>query len=131
MNYELAAERYLSVRTAIEKLEKEHKAAKAELTEKLVMLENWFTAKAQEDGLGSIKTSRGTGYWSTHHTATVASREEFFNYCKTHDTWDLVEARASKIGVKSFIEGNGTPPPGVNFSSTRVFNFRKAQNKES
>lgn len=130
MNYELAAERYISVRNAIDKLEKEHKAAKAELTEKLVMLENWFTAKAQEDGLDSIKTSMGTGYWSTHHTATVASREEFFSYCKEHDTWDLVEARASKSGVKSFIEGHGAPPPGINFSSTRVFNFRKAQSKE-
>ena len=127
MNYELAAERFLSVRNAIDKMEQEHKAAKAELTEKLVALENWFTAKAQEDGLDSIKTSYGTGYWSTHHTATVASREELFGYCKEHDTWDLVEARASKTAVKSFIEGNGTPPPGVNFSSTRVFNFRKAQ----
>lgn len=130
MNYELAAERYLSVRNAIDKLEKEHKAAKAELTSKLVLLENWFTAKAQEDGLDSVKTSMGTGYWSTHHTATVASREELFNYCKENDTWDLVEARASKSGVKSFIESNGAPPPGVNFSSTRVFNFRKSHNKE-
>jgi hypothetical protein len=130
MNYELAAERFLSVRNAIDKMEREHKAAKAELTEKLVALENWFTAKAQEDGLDSIKTSFGTGYWATHNTATVASREEFFSYCKEHDTWDLVEARASKTGVKSFIEGNGAPPPGINFSSTRVFNFRKAQSKE-
>jgi hypothetical protein len=130
MNYELAAERFLSVRGAIDKLEREHKAAKAELTEKLVALENWFTAKAQEDGLDSIKTSVGTGYWATHNTATVASREEFFTYCKENDTWDLVEARASKTGVKSFIEGNGAPPPGVNFSSTRVFNFRKATSKE-
>jgi hypothetical protein len=127
MNYELAAERFLLVRNAIDKMEREHKAAKAELTEKLVALENWFTAKAQEDGLDSIKTSYGTGYWSTHHTATVASREELFGYCKANDTWDLVEARASKTAVKSFIEGNGAPPPGVNFSSARVFNFRKAQ----
>lgn len=130
MNYELAAERYLSVRKAIDDLERAHKAAKAELSQKLIALENWFTAKAQEDGLDSVKTTIGTGYWSTHHTATVASREEFFSYCKKNDTWDLVEARASKTGVKSYIEGNGAPPPGVNFSSTRVFNFRKAQNKE-
>jgi len=42
----------------------------------------------------------------------------------------MVEARASKLGVKSFIESNGAPPPGINFSSTRVFNLRKAQAKE-
>jgi hypothetical protein len=130
MNYEHAAERYIAVRKEIEELDRRYKADKASLTERLVALENWFTAKAQEDGLDTIKTPNGTAYWSTHHTATVASREEFFNYCKENDAWDMVESRASKTGVKSFIEANGTPPPGVNFSSTRVFNLRKAQSKE-
>jgi hypothetical protein len=128
MNYDIAMERYLQVRAEIEALEREHKANKAKLTEKLVAVENWITAKAQEDGLETVKTSHGTGYWSTHHTATVASREELFTHCKLNDAWDLVEARASKTAVKSYIEANGAPPPGVNFSSTRVFNLRKAQN---
>lgn len=130
MNYEMAAEKYLQVRNQIEAMEREHKAAKAVLNEKLMALESWFTAKASEDGLETVKTPSGTAYWSTHHTATVASREEFFNFCKEHDAWDMVESRASKTGVKSYIEANGAPPPGVNFSSTRVFNLRKAQSKE-
>lgn len=130
MNYEIAAERFLAVRSQIEELDRKYKAEKAKLNEALMTLEAWFTAKAQEDGLDSIKTHLGTGYWSTHNTATVASREDFFRYCKEHDTWDLVEARASKTGVKSYIEAHGAPPPGVNFSSARVFNFRKAQSKE-
>jgi hypothetical protein len=130
MNYDVAVERYLQVRSEIESREREFKSVKAKLTEKLVAVENWITAKAQEDGLETVKTPHGTGYWSTHHTATVGSREEFFNFCKEHDAWDMVESRASKTGVKSYIEANGAPPPGVNFSSTRVFNLRKAQNKE-
>lgn len=130
MNYEQAAERLLAVRGEIDTLERAHKAAKAQLTERLVMLENWFTAKAQEEGLESVKTYLGTAYWSVHNTATVASRAELFDFCKQTDAWDLLEARASKTAVKSFIDGNGAPPPGVNFSSTRVFNFRKASAKE-
>lgn len=130
MNYDIAVERYLQVRAEIEAREREFKSVKAKLMEKLVAVENWITAKAQEDGLATVKTAHGTGYWSTHHTATVASREDFFNFCKEHDAWDMVESRASKTGVKSYIEANGAPPPGVNFSSTRVFNLRKAQNKE-
>ena len=130
MNYEIATEKFLLVRKEIDELERKHKEAKSKLTEKLVALENWITAKAQEDGLETVKTSSGTGYWSTHHTATVGSREEFFRFCKEHDAWDMVESRASKTGVKSYIEANGAPPPGVNFSSTRVFNLRKAQLKE-
>lgn len=128
MNYEMAVEKYLQVRRDIDELDRSYKANKAPLAEKLAALENWITAKAQEDGLETIKTPLGTGYWSTHNTATVASREELFAYCKENDAWDLVESRASKTGVKSYIEANGAPPPGVNFSSTRVFNLRKAQN---
>lgn len=130
MNYDIAAEKYLQVRNEIDAIEREHKTAKAKLTEKLIALENWMTAKAQEDGLETVKTPHGTAYWSTHHTATVGSREEFFNFCKEHDAWDMVESRASKTGVKSYIEANGAPPPGVNFSSAKVFNMRKAQSKE-
>ena len=130
MNYDIAAEKYLQVRKEVDDLERVHKTAKAVLTEKLVALENWMTAKAQEDGLETVKTPHGTAYWSTHHTATVGSREEFFNFCKEHDAWDMVESRASKTGVKSYIEANGAPPPGVNFSSAKVFNMRKAQSKE-
>ena len=60
MNYDIAAERYLQVRNQIDSLEREHKTAKAVLTEKLVALENWMTAKAQEDGLETVKTPHGT-----------------------------------------------------------------------
>lgn len=130
MNYEQAAERLVEVRAEIDALDRAHKEAKAALQERLTLLENWFTAKAQEDGLETVKTPLGTAYWSTHNTATVASREELFEHCKRTGEWDLLEARASKTAVKAFIEGHGAPPPGVNFSSARVFNFRKATAKE-
>jgi len=126
MNYEEAAGRYLTVKRDMEALDREYKERKAKIKEKMVVLENWFTAKAQEDGLSSIKTTAGTAYWSTHHSATVASREDFFNFCKDQDAWDLLEARASKTAVKSYIEAAGEPPPGVNFNAVNVFNFRKS-----
>lgn len=130
INYEEAAQQYLQHRREAEALDAEYKKEKAKITSEMIKLESWFTAKAQADGLESVKTPLGTAYWSTHYSASVASRDELFAYCKEHDAWDLVEARASKTGVKSHIEANGEPPPGVNFSSTKVFNFRKAQPKE-
>lgn len=126
MNYEQAADKYLTVKRDMEALDREYKERKGKIKEKMVVLENWFTAKAQEDGLSSIKTTAGTAYWSTHHSATVASREDFFNFCRDQDAWDLLEARASKTAVKSYIEAAGEPPPGVNFNAVNVFNFRKS-----
>jgi len=129
MNYEVAAKKYLELRKAKEAMEREHKKALADIKEKMVMLENWFTAKAQEEGLKTVPTPFGTAYWSTHHSATVASREALFEFCKENDTWDLIESRASKTAVKSFIEAHGAPPPGVDFNSVSVFNFRAASAK--
>ena len=130
MNYEEAAERYMKTKREIEQMDRDHKAAKAALTEKLFALENWFTAKAQEDGLESIKTPFGTAYWSKHQSATVASREDFFSFCKANDAWDLVESRASKTAVRSHLENTGEIPPGINYNTVRVFNFRKAQQRD-
>jgi hypothetical protein len=124
MNYEVAAHKYLELRNAVTAMENEHKRAKAELVGKMTVLENWFTAKATEEGLTNIPTPSGTAYWSTHHSATVASRHELFTYCMENGTWDLIESRASKTAVKSFIEAHGAPPPGVNYNSVSVFNFR-------
>lgn len=125
MNYEEAAKRYTQVRDEIDALDREYKTNKASLKEKLVALENWFTTKAQEDGLETIKTPLGTAYWSRHQSATVASREDFFSFCKEHDAWDLVESRASKTAVRSYLETNGEIPPGINYNTVRVFNFRR------
>lgn len=129
MNYEEAATRYASVRTEIDQLDREYKANKAALKEKLVLLENWFTARAQEDGLESVKTSLGTAYWSAHQSATVASREDFFAFCKEHDAWELVESRASKTAVRDHLETHGELPPGINYNTVRVFNFRRNQQR--
>lgn len=126
MNYESAGERYVALKKEIERIDKEAATKTAELKKVMLDLENWFTIKAQEDGLENIKTAAGTAYWSTHHKATVASRADLFDYCKSNDAWDLLEARASKDAVKSFVEGHGIPPPGVNYSSVKVFNFRKS-----
>lgn len=127
MNYEQAADRYLQTKRELDEIEREYKERKAKIKEKMITIENWFTAKAQEDGIQTIKTAAGTAYWSTHHSATVASREDFFEFCKENNAWDLLEARASKIAVKSYIESEGEPPPGVNFNSVNVFNFRKSK----
>jgi hypothetical protein len=126
MNYEQAADRYMETRREMEAIDREYKEKKAAIKQKMVTLENWFTAKAQEDGLESIKTGAGTAYWSTHSSAKVASREDLFNFCMEHNAWDLIESRASKTAVRSYIEAEGAPPPGVDFSSVSVFNFRKA-----
>lgn len=130
MNYEQAGEKYVALRNEVARIEGEAKTAVAELKSTMLDLENWFTLRAQEEGLTKIPTPVGTVYWSTHNAATVADRTALFDFCKANNAWDLIESRASKTAVKSFVEGHGVPPPGVNFSTVQVFNLRKSTAKE-
>jgi hypothetical protein len=130
MNFEQAGEKYIALRNEVARIEGEAKTAVAEKKATMLDLENWFTLRAQEEGMVKIPTSVGTAYWSTHNAATVADRNALFEFCKENNTWDLIESRASKTAVKSYVEGHGVPPPGVNFSSVQVFNFRKTTPKE-
>jgi len=130
LNFEQAGEKYIALRNEVARIEGEAKTAVAELKSTMQDIENWFTIRAQEEGLSKIPTSVGTVYWSTHNSATVADRAALFEFCSANNAWDLIESRVSKTAVKSHIEGHGVPPPGVNFASVQVFNLRKTTPKE-
>jgi len=125
MNYELAAAKYKELEAEVARIDAEAKKKKAALAKIMGDIENWFALRAQEDGLKNIPTSEGTVYWSTHYSASVAEPQVFKDYVMSNKAFDLMEVRAAKLAVKSFIEGHGEPPPGVNFSSRKVFNLHK------
>lgn len=131
MDYDKAITEYLNLRTQVEAINAKAKADAAELKKQMGMLENWMTLKADKEGLKNITTPHGTGYWSTHNRCSVANPEEFLNYVIGGQRWDLMEKRASKIAVKQEVEDTGAPPPGVNYSSIKVFNVKRVHSEDA
>lgn len=124
MNFEQAAAKYVELRNEQDRITKEAKKKVAELEKLKVDIENWFSLRAQEEGLQNIPTSAGTAYWTTHISATCAEPSVFRQFVIDNGSWDLMEVRPLKTAVKSYVEGHGTPPPGINYSSIKVFNLR-------
>jgi len=122
--YDDAISEYLKLRDAVDEVDRKAKREKAELRAEMSRIEAQITAHAHQDGLETIPTKSGTGYWSTHYTCTCASRDDLFDYVRDNQAWDLLEARPSKSAVRSLVDATGEPPPGVNFSAYRVFNVR-------
>lgn len=131
MDYEKAVTEYLGLRTKVEAINNKAKADAAGLKKQMVMLENWLTLKADKEGLKNITTPAGTAYWSTTHRCSVAAPEEFLSYVIATQRWDLMEKRASKVAVGLEVDENGSPPPGVNYSTVRSFNVRKDHNGDT
>lgn len=130
ITYDSAAAKYVEVRNEIKRINDEAKTKVSELNKIISDLENWFALKAQEEGLQKIPTLHGTVYWSTVGTASVAEPSVFKEYVIANQAWDLLETRAARLAVKSFVDAHGAPPPGVNYASIKNFNLRAAANKE-
>lgn len=80
-----------------------------------------------ENSEQSIKTEWGTAYKSTTMSAKVASPEDFFNYVREADAFQLLTSAVSKDAVKDHMEEHqGTPPPGIDVTYFTKVNFRRA-----
>ena len=127
MDYESLMTRYMQARRKVDLIEGEAATAAAQSKEIMKMCLQVMEAKALDDGLKNVPVKGiGTGYFTTILSATVANPSEFKQFVKENDAWDLIENRASSTAVKSYIEGNNAPDPGVSFSQTQVFKIRSA-----
>lgn len=127
LDFESVIAKYIDMRKQCEDIEHEAKVRVKEIKTQMALLEAWVTTHADEEGLKTVPTHAGTAYWSTHHTCSVAAPSVFFDFVRSHEAWDLLEKRASKSSVLAYINEEGGPPPGVNFSSYRVFNVRESR----
>lgn len=131
MDYHSAMELYMKCRREQELIEGETKTKLAPLKEKMGLLLQWMETKARDEGLKNVPVEGvGTGYWTTIMSAKVANPGVFWDFVKQNQAFDLVETRASSKAVKSYIDGNNVPVPGVSFSQIEVFKVRAANEKE-
>ena len=82
--------------------------------------------KFQETGVESVKTAHGTAYTTTRTSATVVDWDAFFSFVQEESAWEMLEHRCSKTAVEQYRGANSVIPPGLNWSETRVVNFRRA-----
>jgi hypothetical protein len=121
LDYNTAVALYVHCGKVIDEIKRTTSRQENVWKEKRLKIENWITEHANRDKLKNIKTDSGTAFWTTHHNCSVANPEEFMKYIREKERYDLLEVRASKSAVKNEIDETGGLPPGINFSSRRVF----------
>lgn len=95
--------------------------------EAMETIEGVLLQHLNENNEQSIKTEWGTAYKSTTMSAKVASPEDFFNYVREADAFQLLTSAVSKDAVKEHMEEHqGQPPPGVDVTYFTKVNFRRA-----
>lgn len=89
------------------------------------VIETQLMAFLNDGKIDSIKTDGGTAFKRTETSITVADQAAFSRYVIGGEHWKLIDFRASKSGVKEFLEEHKELPPGVNHTSTTVISVRK------
>jgi hypothetical protein len=67
----------------------------------------------------------GTAYRITRTNASVQDSEAFMDFVRERELWDMLEPKASKDAVKDFMDTNGEPVPGVNYTVDSTIGIRK------
>jgi hypothetical protein len=118
---------YIRLRDRKAAMKKEFEVSIAPLNEKMDKLEAKLLEVFNTTGMESVRTEFGTAYSTVRSSATVADRDSFISYVRSHDDWALLEVRPAKLAIEEFRAANdGGLPPGINFTEERVVNVRRA-----
>ena len=120
---------YLKLRGEKEAREAETKKKVKEIKEQLVKLEAYLKERADETGVDSFKTAKGTAFLTTTDFAQVGDWDALLEFVKERDAYDLLEKRVSKTAVRGYIEADKSVPSGVNYGTRIDVNVRKPVNK--
>ena len=125
---EMVIAAYVKTRDELAEMKKEFDASIASLKEMQTKRENYLASKLSDLGAESIKSSAGTCFFKTASSATVADGQAFTDWVLAD--WEsrnhFLERRVSKTAVDALVEEGEVPPAGVNYSTVRVVQVRRA-----
>ena len=119
---------YIKLRDKKSLLKKQYDEKVAKVDAVMDKMEAIILKTFQDSGIDSARTDAGTAYISTRTSATVASREELFQWIQEdfEERSIFLENRVSKVAVEQFKAATDDLPPGVNFRSEIVVGVRRA-----
>lgn len=119
-------DQYVKLRDLIKAEEEEFKTKIAPKKELLEQLGNVIMQHLTSNGLQNVKGAAGTASLLKDETVSLADPDAFRRHVIGSEAWELINWAANKTSVREFIDTNGTPPPGVNFTSSYKIGVRRS-----
>jgi len=119
-------DKYLRLRAKTKMIKQRHTEELAPYNNAMGVLEAWLLEALNQAKLKSMNSPHGTAYKTTRTSAKVTDWAAALTFIRTHEAWDLLEARVSKLAAQTIIEETQQPIPGVETSSEVCCNVRRA-----
>ena len=120
-------QKFIQLREKKSQLKAKYDAEVARYDDLQTKIEALLLLRFSEMGIDSVKTEQGTAYSSTRTSASMADWDSFKTFCTAQeDPYQYLDRRANKTAIEQYRAANDDLPPGINWSETRVINFRKS-----
>jgi hypothetical protein len=126
MNIEDLVRSYIQLRDKKLTAEKAHKKRLAKLVEVMDEIEHLLQAHFNDTGVDSVKTKFGTAFRTVHSSVRIDDPLVFRAFVENTRAWEMLDARANKTAVDSWLEEHGDLPPGVSINRVAAVNIRRA-----
>lgn len=119
-------DQYIQLRDKIRDMEAKHKEQLKPYKEALDLLNAALVQHLNAIQAESVRTNYGTVYKTTKDSATISDSTAFWEHVLRTKDFDLIDKRANKTAVRDYIEDNGAPPPGVNYTQVSEVGVRRS-----
>lgn len=85
----------------------------------------------QDQKAQNIRTASGTVYQRIAASASIKDKKAFREFVIENEQFDMLDWKANKVQVRTYIEENQTDVPGINFTATLTIGVRRGNGAHS
>ena len=118
---------FVRLRDLKKEIEDRHKTELSPINNALEELKGLMMAHLQALNVENMKTASGTVSTKVKVSASVADMDAFWTHIVTQGAFELLDKKANVTAVTDYVDKNGVPPPGVNYSKLRDVGVTRAR----
>lgn len=117
---------YIALRERKRVIESTHKAQLAPFNETMEKLAGLILLELDKQKINSMRSEQGTVFKALETSVTVQDWPSTLGYIRSHEAWELLEARVSKTAALAVLEESQEPIPGIKVVQENVLRVRKS-----
>lgn len=121
--------KYIKLRDMKTALSQKQKEEMRKITEPMEKIEAIFLKWFAETGQESSRTPFGTPYTKLREKIKCRDREQFLQYIRDEEAWDMLDARPLQSALLEYMKEHGELPPGLDYEAEKVVNVNSPRKK--
>jgi len=107
---------FVKLRDMKAELAERHKTEMQPILETMEMLKEELKLALNAANAENMKTSAGTVSLSRKANASASDINAFWTWVVTQGAFDMIDKKPNVTAITEYVQHNGVPPPGVNYS---------------